>query len=124
MASFAADILDSQERFKKTMRGAAGEEAKQAPNPQPAQPQTNPQAHNDLAAGIKATDELLTQALKKHGITEYSAVGQKFDPTLHEAVFEYQDPSKTPGTVGVVVQGGYTIGKRILRAPKVGIVKK
>ncbi len=70
------------------------------------------------------TQNIMTKILGKHGVSEYSPVGEKFDPNLHEAVFEFADPKKPAGTVGEVAQMGYKIGKRILRAPKVGVVKK
>jgi molecular chaperone GrpE len=130
MANFAADILEPQDKFKKAMMDANAEaeaakkpaSAEEAKTPDKAA--TNTKAQNALIAGIKVTEDLLSRTLKKHNISEFSALGQKFDPALHEAIFEYQDPSKTPGTVGVVVASGYKIGKRILRAPRVGVVKK
>ena len=62
--------------------------------------------------------------MKKYGVIEYIPIGEKFDPNLHEAAFEYIDTTKTPGTIGQIIQPGYKIGKRILRAPKVGVVKE
>ena len=47
--------------------------------------------------------------------------GQKFDPNKHEALFEVPDESVPAGTVVQVVEGGYTIGERVLRPAKVGI---
>ena len=67
--------------------------------------------------------DLFLKTLKKYGIHECVPLGEKFDPNLHEAGMEYEDPSKTPGTIGKIVEKGYTIGQRVLRAPKVGIVK-
>jgi len=80
--------------------------------------------YNDFIDGIQMTHDILAKVLKKYGIAEYSPLGEKFDPNRHEAVFEYMDPSKKPGTVGQMMTSGYTIGKRILRAPKVGVIKK
>lgn len=50
-------------------------------------------------------------------------MGQKFDPNMHEALFEMPDPSKEPGTVAVVQKVGYTLNGRTLRAAVVGVVR-
>jgi molecular chaperone GrpE len=57
--------------------------------------------------------------MKKYGVTEYNPINEKFDPNYHEAFFQFEDQSREPDTVGEVLQIGYKIGKRILRAPKV-----
>ena len=63
------------------------------------------------------------KTLGKHGITQISPVGQKFDPNYHEALFDFDDPNQRPGTCGYIANVGYTIGERILRPAKVGVVK-
>lgn len=62
--------------------------------------------------------------MRKHGVTEYNPVKEKFDPNNHEAVFDYEDDEMTPGTVGQVLQTGFKIGERVLRPAKVGVIKK
>jgi molecular chaperone GrpE len=49
--------------------------------------------------------------------------GQRFDPNLHEALFEVPDESVPAGTVVQVIESGYTIGDRVLRPAKVGVSK-
>mmetsp|Transcript_25630 Transcript_25630/g.78844 ORF Transcript_25630/g.78844 Transcript_25630/m.78844 type:complete len:87 (-) Transcript_25630:1755-2015(-) len=66
----------------------------------------------------------LQKAFSGAGITEYGAVGDKFDPALHEALFEYPDPDSEPATVGQVLKSGFTLRTRVLRAAQVGVVKK
>jgi len=66
----------------------------------------------------------LTTTLKKHGVSEYSPLKEKFDPNKHEAVFDYEDDNLVHGTVGQVLQSGFKIGERVLRPAKVGVVKK
>ena len=51
-------------------------------------------------------------------------MGEKFDPSKHEAVFLVDDPSKEPHTIAQVMQTGWVIGSRVLRAAKVGTVKE
>ena len=50
-------------------------------------------------------------------------MGEKFDPNLHQAMFELPDPSRPAGTVAQVVQPGYMIGERILRPALVAVTK-
>ena len=52
-----------------------------------------------------------------------AAEGERFDPHPHQAVFEVPDASVPAGTVVQVMQGGYTIGDRVLRAAMVGVSK-
>ena len=49
--------------------------------------------------------------------------GEKFDPNLHQAMFEVDDSSVTAGTVTQVVQSGFVIGERVLRPALVGVAK-
>ena len=74
--------------------------------------------------GIKMTSTIMDQALKKFQVSEYKPEGEKFDPNVHEAVFMFDDPNKDNNTVGQVMQSGWKIGDRVLRAAKVGVVKK
>jgi molecular chaperone GrpE len=49
--------------------------------------------------------------------------GQKFDPNMHQAMFEVPNPDVPAGTVVQVVQTGYAIGERVLRPALVGVAK-
>ena len=66
----------------------------------------------------------LGHVLKRHGVSEYSPLKEKFDPHKHEAVFDYEDDELPAGTVGQVLQSGFKIGDRVLRPAKVGVIKK
>jgi molecular chaperone GrpE len=48
------------------------------------------------------------QAFKANGLERYESLGEAFDPNLHSAVFEVEDPSKPPGTVAVVLKVGFS----------------
>ncbi|MGY3584086.1 molecular chaperone GrpE [Bradyrhizobium sp. USDA 4341] len=74
-----------------------------------------------LVEGVGLTEKELLRALEKHGIRKLDPVGERFDPNLHEALFEVPDPSVPRGTVMKVLQPGYAIGSRALRPAKVGI---
>jgi molecular chaperone GrpE len=71
--------------------------------------------------GIELTEQELLRVLEKHGIKRIEAQDQKFDPNVHEAMFEVPDPAKPAGTVVQVVQPGYRIGERVLRPALVGV---
>ncbi|CDJ39251.1 co-chaperone GrpE, putative [Eimeria tenella] len=73
--------------------------------------------------GISMTESLFHKTLERFGVQQYDPIGQKFDPSLHEALFEMDGPSDKKGSVAQVVQRGYKIKDRILRAAKVGVVK-
>jgi molecular chaperone GrpE len=73
--------------------------------------------------GVELTERELLKALEKHGVTKLDPLGQRFDPNLHQAMFEVADPSVASGTVVQVVQPGYRIGERVLRPAMVGVAK-
>ena len=77
-----------------------------------------------IAKGMEMTNTVMDKVLKKFGVVQINPEGEKFDPNHHEAVFVLQDPAKEPNTVATVMQTGWKIGERNLRAAKVGIVKK
>lgn len=76
-----------------------------------------------LIDGIDLTERELLKALEKHGVRKLDPAGQKFDPHLHQAMFEIPDATVPTGTVLQVVQSGYTLGERVLRPALVGIAK-
>jgi molecular chaperone GrpE len=76
-----------------------------------------------LLDGVELTERELHKVLEKHGVKKFEPVGEKFDPNLHQAMFEVPDPSLTAGTVAQVVQPGYTIGGRVLRPALVAVAR-
>lgn len=84
--------------------------------------------NNDLVTlhdGLKMTETILMNTLKKHGLerVDPSVEGLKFDPNVHEAVFQAPQPDKEDGTVFHTQQKGFLLNGRVLRAAKVGVVK-
>ena len=51
-------------------------------------------------------------------------LGEKFDPNLHNALFEVPDPAQEPGTIAHVQNYGYSLHDRVIRPADVGIVAK
>jgi molecular chaperone GrpE len=76
-----------------------------------------------LIEGVELTERELLKVLEKHGIKKLDPQGQKFDPNLHQAMFEVPDGSVPAGTVVQVLQSGFMIGERILRPALVGVSK-
>jgi molecular chaperone GrpE len=77
-----------------------------------------------LIEGVRATERILTQTLERFGIRKIEALGQPFDPNLHEAVMEVDDPEQPPGTVVRIIEDGYTIHDRLLRPARVFVAKR
>lgn len=77
----------------------------------------------NLITGVEMTGRELLNVFQRHGITRIDPMGEKFDPNLHEAMFEAQDPNVPAGTVMSVTQCGYKIGDRVLRPAMVGVAK-
>jgi len=90
----------------------------------------SPQLRASAEAGVKAlidgvelTERELQKALEKNGVRQFTPQGEKFDPNLHQAMFEVPDQSVPAGSVAQVVQPGYMIGDRVLRPALVGVSK-
>jgi molecular chaperone GrpE len=78
--------------------------------------------HEDLDGllqGIDLVQRELMGVLAKHGVTEIEALGQAFDPSVHEALAQVEDPTVPPNTVVQVFQKGYRLRDRLLRPAQV-----
>ncbi len=74
-----------------------------------------------MVEGVELTERELIKTLDKHGVKKLDPLGQKFDPNLHQAMFEAPDPTHAKGHVVAVVQSGYAISGRVLRPALVGV---
>lgn len=74
--------------------------------------------------GQRMTGDVMDKVLLRFKVTSYDPKGEKFNPQLHEAVFTVAQSENENDTIEIVMQTGWKIGERILRAAKVGIVKK
>jgi molecular chaperone GrpE len=74
--------------------------------------------------GQQLTADIMDRVLGRFKLEQYDPIGQAFDPKMHEAVFTVKQSEQEEGSVAVTMQTGWKIGDRILRAAKVGIVKK
>lgn len=76
-----------------------------------------------LVEGVELTERELAKVLEKHGVKMFSPHGEKFDPNVHQAMYEVADGSAAPGTVAQVIQAGFMIGDRVLRPALVAVAK-
>jgi molecular chaperone GrpE len=73
--------------------------------------------------GVELTERELLKALEKNGVKKFSPQGEKFDPNLHQAMYEMETTEGPPGYVAQVIQAGYMIGDRVLRPAMVAVSK-
>ena len=112
IANFARDMLTVADNFQRAIDNVPAE-AREGAEP----------AFKTLIEGIELTERDMLKALERHGVKRLEPKGQKFDPNLHQAMFEVPDPSVPSGTVVQVVQTGYVISERVLRPALVGVAK-
>lgn len=112
IAGFARDMLTAIDSLNRALNVL----------PQDVRESTDPSMHS-LVEGIEMTEREMQRLLGKHGIRPIEALGQKFDPHRHQAMFEVPGTDKTEGTVVQEVQAGFVIGDRVLRPAMVGVAK-
>jgi molecular chaperone GrpE len=76
-----------------------------------------------LVEGVELTERELMKVLERNGVKMFSPAGEKFDPNLHQAMYEVETPELPPGSVAQVIQSGYMLGERVLRPALVAVSK-
>src|SRR5215467_14492937 len=76
-----------------------------------------------LIEGVELTERELLKSLEKNGVKKFSPEGEKFDPNVHQAMYEVPASDQPPGHVAQVIQAGYMIGDRVLRPALVAVSK-
>ena len=80
------------------------------------------EANAALLEGVELTMRELISVFKKHGIEPITPeVGDKFDPQLHQAMFEAPVPGTKAGEIIQVAAEGFMLHDRLLRAAQVGV---
>lgn len=75
-----------------------------------------------LLEGVELTLRELTNVMTKHGVTPISpAVGDTFDPQMHQAMFEAPVPGTKAGQIIQVMADGFLLHDRLLRPAQVGV---
>jgi molecular chaperone GrpE len=76
-----------------------------------------------LVEGVELTERELMKVLERNGVKMFSPAGEKFDPNLHQAMYEIETPELPAGHVAQVIQAGYMLGERVLRPAMVAVSK-
>jgi molecular chaperone GrpE len=112
ITSFARDVLGVADNMRRAL-DAGGTELRATAD-----------AHvTALLDGIELTERELNKVMEKHGIRKLEPQGEKFDPHLHQAMYEVLDASVPAGSVMQVIQPGYVLKDRVLRPALVAVAK-
>jgi molecular chaperone GrpE len=109
VTNFARDMLTVADNVRRALESAPAE--------------GGGEAFKALVDGIELTERDLLKTLERHGVKRLEPQGSKFDPNMHQAMFEIPNEEVPAGTVLQVVQTGYAIGDRVLRPAMVGVSK-
>lgn len=105
LEKFAAELLPVIDSLDKAVEVAAGSDA------------------SAIAEGVELSLKLFLSVLEKHGIERIDPLGEPFDPQVHEAMTMVPSPSAEPNSVLEVMQPGYLLNGRLVRAAKVVVAK-
>ncbi|KAF8654139.1 hypothetical protein AX16_003669 [Volvariella volvacea WC 439] len=123
---FASDLLETVDVLALALKSVPPEAlaSKPASNGSAPAPKSAEAYLQELHHGVEMTHRLLLQTLFKYHVKPFDPTGDKFDPNLHEALFQAPIPEKEPGTVFNCQKTGYMIKDRVLRAAQVGVVQE
>jgi len=79
------------------------------------------QEHEELTGGFKVVASELARVMAGLGLVTFGAVGDEFDPTLHEALMQLPSPDVPAGHIAQVIQPGYKLGETVLRPARVAV---
>ncbi|CAH1757398.1 2883_t:CDS:2 [Entrophospora sp. SA101] len=111
---FATDVLNTLDNLRLALNSV----------PPELRTNTENSALVSLYSGLSLTESELFATLKRYGIEEINPIGEKFDPNIHEAVYQEVVPGKEVGTVSNVQKVGYILKGRIIRPSQVFVVKE
>ncbi|KJV65684.1 nucleotide exchange factor GrpE [Ehrlichia muris] len=104
ISNFARDLLSSCDNLETSLK--------------------NLKEDDSIHTGVLMTYKELLNTLERHNITRIDPIGEKFNPQFHKAVSQMTDNEKDDNTILHVVQPGYIIKDKLLRAASVIISKK
>ena len=111
VANLARDVLTVADNLRRALE-AIPDELRDANGPA-----------TGFVDGVELTERELLATMERHSIKKIDPMGERFDHNFHEAMFEVPTADAEPGTVVQVLQVGYIIHDRLLRAAQVGIAK-
>ena len=74
-----------------------------------------------FAEGVSLIAGRFRESLASLGLQPIEALGEKFDPNLHEALMQVPDSDEEKGFIVQEIQKGYKLGNRVLRPSKVAV---
>ena len=111
IANFAKDLLSAADNLRRAVESG------------PTELEGADENVKNLIVGVEMTEKDLLSAFEKNGIEKIDPIGEKFDYNFHQAMFEVETDKEKPGIVMQVLQPGYAIEDRVLRAAMVGVSK-
>lgn len=111
ITKFARDVVSVADNFDRAMSSVPADAAEESP------------VIKGLLEGFTMTEREFLNVLERHKVRRLTPKGDIFDPHLHQAMMEQQDPSVPSGTVLQVFQAGYVIEDRVLRPAMVVVAK-
>ena len=103
---FVSALLPAIDSFERAVEAAAAADAGQS-----------------VAEGIELSLKLLLDAFEGAGVRVVDPAGEPFDPAFHEAMSMVTEPDMEPGSVARVIQKGYVLNERLVRAAMVMVVQ-
>jgi molecular chaperone GrpE len=81
------------------------------------------EAHGDLTEGspLAIVAQKLRAGFERYGLRRVGEAGEPFDPQVHEAIVQLPTAGVTVNTVADVIEPGYALGERLIRAAKVAV---
>lgn len=108
ISRFAADLIESVDNLDRALRTV--------PESTLSKSETNKELVS-LYDGLKMTETILMQTLKKHGLERFdpAEAGEAFNPNLHEATFQTKVEGKEDGSIFMTQQKGFLLNGRVVR---------
>lgn len=106
LEKFTSDLLPVLDSLEKAVEAASGA-----------------QGAESIAEGVELSLKLFLSVLEKHGIERIDPTGEPFDPQLHEAMTMVPSDVAEPNSVLDVMQRGYLLNGRLVRAAKVIVAR-
>jgi molecular chaperone GrpE len=111
IANFAKELLSAADNLRRALDAG------------PSSLEGTDESVKNLIVGVELTEKELLNAFEKNGIRKIEPLGEKFDYNFHQAMFEVESNDQEAGIVVQVLQPGYAIEDRVLRAAMVGVSK-
>ena len=105
---FVGELLPVVDNLERALESASGDEEVVKP----------------IAEGVELTLKSFQNALHKYNVEAVDPQGEPFDPQLHQAMSQVENPDVEPNTVIAVMQKGYTLNGRLVRPAMVMVSKQ